>query len=51
LQLLNDQDHIATLGGFHESWVHSVKSKAHTNLGENTLSLAEDANAWCQIRA
>jgi hypothetical protein len=27
-----------TMGGFHKSWVHSVKHRAHSNLGENAIS-------------
>jgi hypothetical protein len=26
-----------TLGGFHKSWLHGVKRKAHPNLGENAI--------------
>jgi hypothetical protein len=25
-------------GGFHKSWVHGVKRKAHPNMGENVIS-------------
>jgi hypothetical protein len=27
-------------GGFHKSWAHVVKRKAHPNLGENAISWA-----------
>jgi hypothetical protein len=38
-------------GGFHKSWAHSVKHCAHQILGENLISWAQGANAWCKIRA
>ncbi len=37
-------------GGFHKSWAHGVKRRAHPNLGENAISWAQGANAWCQLR-
>ena len=39
-----------TRGGFHKSWVHSVKRVAHPKLGENAISWAQGVNTWCQIR-
>jgi hypothetical protein len=45
-------DHIVTIqqvkknlelkswGGFHKSWAHGLKRKAHPNLGENAISWA-----------
>jgi hypothetical protein len=32
------------MGGFHKSWVHSVKHRAHSNLGENAISWEQGAN-------
>jgi hypothetical protein len=34
-------------GGFHKSWVHGVKRTNNSNLGENAISWAQGANAWC----
>jgi hypothetical protein len=36
--------------GVHKNWVHGGKCRAHPNLGENTISWGQGANAWSQIR-
>jgi hypothetical protein len=35
---------------FHKRWVYGVKRRVQPNLGENAISWAYGANAWCQIR-
>jgi hypothetical protein len=37
-------------GGYHKSWAHGVKRRAHPNLGKNAISWAQGANAWCQFK-
>jgi hypothetical protein len=37
-------------GGFHKSWAHGLKRKAHPNLGKNAISWAYGASTWWLIR-
>jgi hypothetical protein len=39
-----------SMGGFHKSWAHGVKCRAHPHLGENAISWAQGTKAWSQAR-